>query len=115
MFEMAELEKPESFEQRAAIMNWNIFGRICGAKHLKNIVLAFGEKKLSQRTLERITKINVSHVNKGLKRLNELGIVCCLTPDIPRLKFYDLTTFGKNIVRWLHEYEQETTNAALTL
>ena len=111
MFEMAELEKSGSFEQRAANMTWNVFGLICGAKHLKSIVLALENKKLSQRTLERITKINVSHVNKNLKRLSGLGVVCCLTPDIPRLKFYDLSQFGRNIARWLHEYEQENANA----
>ena len=105
---MIDLQMERTSEQHAAIMSWNIVSRICGAKHMKNIVLAFGDNVRSQKALERLTKINVSHINRNLKKLSKFGVVHCLTPpEVSRVKFYALTTFGHSIAEWVTELEKE--------
>jgi len=105
---MIDSQMKRTSEQRAAVMSWNIVSRICGAKHLKSIVLAFGDNIRSQKSLERLTKINVSHINRNLKKLSKFGVVHCLTPpEVSRVKFYALTTFGHSITKWIIELEKE--------
>ena len=105
---MIDSQMKRTSEERAATVSWNIVSRICGAKHLKNIVLAFGDNVRSQKALERLTKINVSHINRSLKKLNKFGIVHCLTPpEVLRVKFNALTTFGHSIAEWITELEKE--------
>ena len=115
---MADPEKIILAEQRARNLHSNVFSTVWASKHMKIVARALNLNRiertgLSQRMLVKIAQINVSDINKALTKLSKLGIAFCVNPERPRAKFYSLTTFGKNIVKWVNEYEEIENNPEL--
>lgn len=78
-------------------MDWKKYGYVLSSTYRQKIVHLLKEGPKTPKQISMESRLHLSHVSSTLKDLVDMDIVKCLTPDLRKGKFYELTTNGKEI------------------
>lgn len=76
---------------------WEEIGYIIASKYRRNIVEKLSYKNYMPSILAKEINIQLSHVSRALKELEDKNIVKCLNKKSKKGKIYSLTELGKDL------------------
>jgi len=79
-------------------MNWELYSYVIRSKYRRKILLSLSNPKTPSQLADELS-INLSHVSRALKELEEKMIVECLTPKVKVGRIYRRTKFGEEIAQ----------------
>lgn len=82
-------------------MDWNSVSFVMSGKLRIRILIELKNGQKTPSELAAILKIPRSHVSKTIKELEEKELIKCLTPDRRKMKFYTISSTGKEILSYI--------------
>ena len=76
---------------------WEEIGYIMASKYRKNIVEKLSNKNYMPSFLAKEINVQLSHVSRALKELEDKNIVKCLNEKSKKGRIYSLTELGKKL------------------
>ncbi|MBI2004207.1 ArsR family transcriptional regulator [Candidatus Pacearchaeota archaeon] len=78
--------------------DWDVLSFIARGKHRENILKLLDKPKTPSR-LKKETKLHFNAVSRAIIELEKKGLVKCLNPSQKLSRFYQITTYGKEILK----------------
>lgn len=76
---------------------WKNYGYVMASKYRKMVVKSLIERPKTPSEIAYETKINLSHISRGLRELSKMGIIECVNEPSIKGRVYMLTENGKEL------------------
>ena len=68
-----------------------------GSEYRKKVLASLTSTPRTPKQISALTNLHLNHVSSTLGKLEDLGVVTCLTPELRKGKLFQLTTLGREI------------------
>ncbi len=84
---------------------WEEIASIIAKKKKREVLFALEHGSKTQKMISSATGLRAEHVSRHIKDLIEQGLIIDLTPNVIRMKIYQLTEDGQRIIDKIRELE----------
>jgi predicted transcriptional regulator len=91
--------------------DYKLLGKILASNHRLRTLSLLAERVLTPAEIANRLDLELSHVSKTLRELQDFGLVECKNPTLRKGRLFALTPKGKQTIESLHALERPRENA----